>query len=414
MALRLQLALRSGAFLTRQRVRVYCVMLIGAYAAVFIALFATADGINDRFGRPLGTDFANVYAAGRMAQEGRAAAAYNWPAHHAVQQSIAGRTDTPYYGWHYPPVFLLVALALAPLGYLGALLAYQAATLAAYLAVMRGIVDRPLVWLPALAFPAVFINLGHGHNGFLTAALIGGALLVLDRRPVLAGVLIGCLAYKPQFGLLVPLVLVVTGRWRVFSAAGATVLATSALTLALFGTEVWLAFWHSLDLTQKVILEGGATGFFKIQSVFAAVRLAGGPTGLAYAAQTLVTLGLAAALIVLWRSPASFDLKAAALLIASLLATPYALDYDLVVLAPAIAFLTAHGLRAGFVPYEISYLVALWVLPLVARTAASVTMIALGPPMMIGAFVLILYRAGLLDRVAAALLPASHRSSGHA
>ena len=59
----------------------------------------------------------------------------------------------------------------------------------------------------ALAFPAVFVNLGHGHNGFLTAALIGFALLWLDRRPVVAGILFGLLAYKPQFGLMIPLVL---------------------------------------------------------------------------------------------------------------------------------------------------------------------------------------------------------------
>ena len=70
--------------------------------------------------------------------------------------------------------------------------------------------------LLALAFPAVFINLGHGHNGFLTAALFGGALATLERRPLVAGMLFGLLAYKPQFGMLIPLVLLATGRWRVY------------------------------------------------------------------------------------------------------------------------------------------------------------------------------------------------------
>ena len=53
----------------------------------------------------------------------------------------------------------------------------------------------------------MFVNVGHGQNGFLTAALLGGALHWLDRRPWLAGVLIGCLAYKPQFGVLIPVAL---------------------------------------------------------------------------------------------------------------------------------------------------------------------------------------------------------------
>ena len=75
--------------------------------------------------------------------------------------------------------------------------------------------------LLALAFPAVFVNIGHGHNGFLTAALIGAGLLMLDRRPILAGILFGLMAYKPQFGVLIPLVLAATGRWRAFLAARA-------------------------------------------------------------------------------------------------------------------------------------------------------------------------------------------------
>lgn len=405
--------LRIGAFLTRERVRAYCAMLIVAYVAVLATLFLTAEGITDTFGRPLGTDFANVYAAGQMAREGQAAAVYDWAAHHAAQKAIAGRDGVPYYGWHYPPAFLLIALALAPLSYLGALLVFQATTLAAYLAIVCRIARRPEAWLPALAFPAAFINVGHGHNGFLTAALIGGALLLLDRRPVLAGVLIGCLAYKPQFGVLIPLVLAVTGRWRVFAAAAATVVAISALTWAVFGAEVWIAFWHSLALTQKVILEEGATGFHKIQSVFAALRLTGTPIGIAYAGQALTALGLATALVALWRSPAAFELKAAGLIIACLLATPYALDYDLVVLAPAMAFLAAHGAREGFAPYELSALVALWVLPLAARPVASVTMVALGPIVMIAAFLCILHRAGVLETVRAALAVPPPRSSGN-
>ena len=74
----------------------------------------------------------------------------------------------------------------------------------------------------------------------------------------------------------------------------------------------------------------------------------GGPVPLAYAAQGIVTLGIAAALVWLWRSQAAFALKAAALCIATLLATPYSLDYDMMLLAPAIAFLAVDGLERGF------------------------------------------------------------------
>lgn len=389
-------ALRSGRFVTRQRMRVYAILLLVAYVAAIVALLATAHGNVDAAGRPLGTDFANVYAAGKLALAGEPGLAYDWPAHHAMQKAISGREDIPYYGWHYPPAFLLVAAALAALPYLGALFVNQAATLVAYLVVVRRIAGRPEAWLLALAFPAVFVNVTHGHNGFITAALLGGALLVLDRRPLLAGALIGCLAYKPQLGLLVPLVLVVTGRWRAIAAAAATVLAIAALTWVLFGADVFVAFWHSLPMTQRVVLEG-APGFHKIQSVYAALRQLGVPGTLANVAQMATTLLVAAALVALWRSAAAFELKAAALLIGCVLATPYVLDYDLMVLAPAIAFLAAHGLRQGFAAWGLSLLLALWVLPLVARPLAELTAVSLTPPLLLAALALILHRAGLVQ-----------------
>jgi hypothetical protein len=119
------------------------------------------------------------------------------------------------------------------------------------------------------------------------------------------------------------------------------------------------------------------------------------------------TLGVAGALVVLWRAAAAFELKASALLIGCVLATPYALDYDLVVLAPAIAFLTAHGLRQGFAPYEVTLLVALWTLPLIARPIAQATAVSLTPLVLLAALGLVLHRAGIV-RAATELLP--HRT----
>ena len=103
---------------------------------------------------------------------------------------------------------------------------WQGASFALYLGVIAAILAKlrrengaiAQLWLPvAAAFPAVFINLGHGQNGFLTAGLLGAALLSLPRRPLLSGILFGLLAYKPQFGLLIPVALLVAGQWRAIS-----------------------------------------------------------------------------------------------------------------------------------------------------------------------------------------------------
>jgi hypothetical protein len=393
--------LRDGRFLTRQRMWLVGFALLVASLFGIVVLVATSDGLNDRLGRPLGTDFSNVYAAGTYVLEGSATAPFDPPRQFAREQAIFGNA-TQFYGWHYPPFFLGLAALLALMPYALALFAWQGATLGLYMCAMRGIVGRDrLALLLALAFPAVFINLGHGHNGFLTAALMTLALLQLDRRPVLAGILFGLLAYKPQFGLLVPFVLAASGRWRTFVAAAATVAVLAlAVTLA-FGTEVWRAFLDSMAFTREVVLERGDTGWHKIQSVFSWARMWGAPVAAAYFAQATVTLCAGAAVVWLWRTTAPFAFKAAALLIATLLATPYSLDYDLMLLAPAIAFLAAHGVARGFVPYEKTLLAALWLVPLVARSVAQFTLIPLAVPAMIAVFVLIMSRATVRDRVSA-------------
>ena len=346
--------LRSGGWLSRERIRLVAVTLVVASAAGLLFLVATSHGAVDRQGRPLGTDFSNVYAAGTYVLDGNANAAFDPPQQFAREQAIFG-TDTQFYGWHYPPYFLFVAVALAWMPYGLALAVWQAATLGLYLwAIWAIVLPSPraagrgdYLWLLlALAFPAVLVNVGHGQNGFLTAALLAGALIVLDRRPLIAGMLFALLVYKPQYGLMLPVVLAASGRWKCFAAAAAAVALITIATTLTFGASVWHAFLASTEFTRTVVLEQGNTGWYKIQSVFAWARMWGAPVPLAYALQGAATVALGAALARLWRSTAPYPLKAAALCLAAILATPYSFDYDMMVLAPAIAWLAVDGLEA--------------------------------------------------------------------
>jgi len=382
----------TGAWLTPSRMRGYSAVLLAAYLIASILWIALANGLVDRNNKPLGTDFSNVYAAGMLASNGKPDVAYDWPSEHAVEKAIFGR-DVPFYGWHYPPQFLLVAAILALVPYGWALALWMATTLSAYIAIIRVILPQPTAVLVALAYPAVFVNLLHGQNGFINTALLGGALLLLDRRPITSGVLIGLLAYKPQFGVLIPLMLLATARWTVVAAASATVLAACTVTLSMFGTKVWVAFAASTTLTRHVVLEAGSTGWEKIQSIFSAVRMWGGGVDLAYMAQGALALGVAAGLIWLWRSEAAVDLKASALAVAALIATPYVLDYDLMILAVAIAFYVRHGLARGFHNFELSLLAFAWIAPLLSRPLAKATGIPLGLTAQIVLFIMALCRA---------------------
>lgn len=385
--------IRSGNWLTLGRLRAYAFMLLAGYAVAVALWIGLSHGLIDRKGKPIGTDFSSVYAAGTLARSGQADAAYDWGREHAVEQAIFADPKVPFYAWLYPPLFLTVAAALANLSYAAALALWMLVTLAAYLIVMHAIEPRPPSLLLALAFPAVFINLGNGQNGFFSAALLGGALLQLDSRPLFAGVLIGLMAYKPQFGVLIPLALVASGRWRTFFAAAATVPVAAGASLALFGAKTWTAFLASTILSRTIGLEAGGTGWQKIQSLFSAVRMWGGSVDAAYTAQGALALATAAALVWLWRSEAAYELKAAALVVASLLATPYVLDYDLMMLAVALAFFARHGLARGFGNYEITLLAFVWCVPIVTRPLALATDVPLGLIAQCTLFVLIVDRA---------------------
>ncbi len=389
--------LRSGDWLTPARARGYCLILLAVCAIAMVGWIAVSDGLIDRNGKPIGTDFSNVYAAGTLTWQGRSADAYAPALQHAAEKAVFGGREVPFFGWHYPPFFFAIAALVAVLPYAWGLAVWLAASLAAYLAVMRAILPRPETLLIAIAFPAIFVNIGHGQNGFFTAALLGGALHLIDRRPWIAGLLIGLLAYKPQFGVLIPIALVASGRWRCICAAAATIAVLVAVSMATLGSGVWHAFADSTNFTQTVVLEQGGTGWEKIQSLFSAARMWGAGVHVAYAIQIALALTLAATIAWLWQSDAAFELRASALATASLLATPYVLDYDLVALSVAIAFFARHGLKHGFHDYEISVLAAAWIMPLLSRGVAGVTGIPLGLLALLALYGFTLHRV-LLDR----------------
>ncbi|KRQ96218.1 hypothetical protein CQ12_23540 [Bradyrhizobium jicamae] len=403
-------ALRSGEWLTASRVRAYCLILLALAGLAIVGWIALSQDLVDRNGKPIGTDFSSFYTAGALALEGRAADVYNMALHHARERQLFG-PDTPFYGWLYPPSFFLVAAPLALLPYALALAAWQGLTFAFYLVVI-GTILRPArqqhgaigrLWLlVAIAFPAVFINLGHGQNGFLSAALLGAALVALPRLPLVAGVLFGLLSYKPQFALVIPLALLAGRQWRAFFSAGLSVIVLAGASAALFGIDAWTAFLASTEVSRKMLLEEGNVGFEKLQSTFAAIRMWGGGVTSAYMAQTAVSVLTVAATAWVWHAGRDHAIKAALLIAATALASPHVLDYDLMLLAPALAFFVAARPATRFGDFEISLLAFVWIAPLLSRSIAGVSYIPLGLFAELAFLALVLRRA-VLDRASHAL-----------
>jgi glycosyl transferase family 87 len=330
-----------------------CFVLVVINAVFFPTAFSAHWWIFDDNGLGIPTDFVNVWSAGKLVLDGHPALAYDWDIQKQVQVAVLGQNYEGNFAWHYPPSFLFVAALLAHFPYAVAFIGWAVASLVPYLVVMRAIVGRSFGWLLAAAFPVVLTNTLVGQNGFLTASLIGGTLYLLPTRPVLSGICLGLLSYKPQYGLLFPLVLIAASQWRVFFTAGFVAVMMALVSWLAFGTESWQAFFHWMPMFSQAFLTEGRAPWGKMQSIFALVRYSGGTEQLAWVFQLIMTGAVAVLLTLMWRSRISYPLKAAAFAAGTLLITPYLFLYDVMVLAIAVAFLVRIGLSQGFARYEL-------------------------------------------------------------
>jgi arabinofuranan 3-O-arabinosyltransferase len=335
-------------------VELVCFALVVAHATYLATAYLQGIWLVAPDGSGVPSDFVNVWAAGRMVLAGHPVSVYDWPAHKLVEESAIGHAFDGYFGWHYPPTFLFVAAALSLLPYAVAYAFWVFATFPAYLVAARAIIGDRIGYLLAAAFPAVLSNFIVGQNGFLTAGLVGGALVLLERQPLWAGVLLGLLTYKPHLGLLFPIALIAGGYWRTFFTAAIVAALMAAASLIAFGADAWLAFFSNIGHTSQAFLSEGRADFSKLQTAFGLTRTLSGSEALAWCMQGALALATTIAIAALWRSRTRYEIKAAALGAGAMLATPYLYTYDLVVLAVPLAFLFRLGRARGFLAHELA------------------------------------------------------------
>jgi hypothetical protein len=360
-------------------------------AAAAAALALIADAVANRSALsliaiaagPLGGDFANYYTGALAAAGGHASLVYDQAWFYALEaKAAAGAAWLPVARlavfYSYPPVALLLTLPLVLLPLVPAMLCWVVLGAAVCFALLRRLVGWQAAALASVGAPAAVFNLIGGQNGFVTAALLAGGMSVLERRPLAAGVCFGCLAYKPQMAVLLPFALAAGGCWRAFCAAAITALSLGCATVALFGAASWAAFLAQAGW-QRHILESSVGYWHRMPTAFAMLQELGAPIAACYAAQAVSALCALAAILFVWRSAASGEIKAAALAVATFLATPYAWDYDAVVLIFAAAWLAREGRRAGFLAWERIAIVGLLVMPAVTLAVSLAAGIQLGP-----------------------------------
>lgn len=328
---------------------------------------------------PAERDFLSFWAAGVLAWQGNAAAAYDVAAHKAVQSALL-----PFQGilpFVYPPAFLLVLGPLGALPYPAAMAAWVLGTFALYLLLARRLFPGS-GWLAA-GFPPTLLNAVVGQNGFITAGLFIAGLQALERRPFAGGLLLGCLVIKPQLGLMLPLAFLATRNGRALVGAALSACSMLLLGFLAFGaaaTGRWIATLsafssHGLD---------GAAGWHKLASVYGALRGLGTPLELALGLHLAVASAAAALVWQVWSRRGDVRCKGAVLAAATMLASPYLYIYDAVLLVVPVLWLASRGAR----PIILLLLCTLPLLTL-AQSFWLATPINLNPLLAIGCCLLI-------------------------
>ena len=384
-------------WLNAERVRGYSSIIFGLFAVIAVGWIAwSLPALVDPQGNPVGIDFIGFWSAARLAVTGRPEAAYDWATIQAVEHAAVPALPYLLNPFVSPPTLLLV---LAPFGWLPYPLAFAvfvAGTTALWALLVRRLLPRP-AWIVAAATPAGLINVLIGQYAFLTAGLAGLALLRLDRRPMLAGMLIGLLCVKPHLAVLFPLALLAEARWQTIAAAAATAAVLTFASLAAFGWGTYAALFAHLPQVAQATTLGAHWRVIPTPFIFAlSLRL---PVAAAEAIQAMAALGAAVCVWRAWRNrEAPFEAKAATLVAGSLLCSPYLSYYDLTWAALAIAFLAVLGMRTGFRRGEREIMLLAWVLPVLMPLFYVATSVQIGFP----ALALLLFAA-----IRRAMAPAS-------
>lgn len=322
----------------------------------------TAGG-GDGDGFVAGHDFVAFYGASQAVFDGKGALVYDEAYMRPAQQALVGDSTVGYLAFMYPPTYLLLVSPLSLLPYFPALGIWLIAPLLALLLIIgRGVAIPPVALLLALTAPAVAQAALAGQNGLLFAALLAVGLLSHERRPLLAGILLGLATAKPQLAVLIFPALAFGRHWQVLFAAAATLAAMVALSAALFGPDIWSAFAAVPGLARDW-LAAHRLPWLRMPTVYTAVRLAGVGHVAASVAQGAIGLAILAAVAWTWWRGVSLELRVAVLLAGAPLTTPFMYDYDLALMLPALALFAAHAHRTGWRAWEKPLLLAVWLQP---------------------------------------------------
>jgi alpha-1,2-mannosyltransferase len=325
--------------------------------------FAT-PGLFDRAGNIKFQDFLPVYISARLIAQHRSSKLYDQSLQQYEVEQIVGHSTPVRVPYFYGPQVGLLFVPIAMLSFLAAASVWAAVSLAFYFLCVYVLWKRcptlaahaGLVWLSAIAFPPLFHFFVRAQLSVLSLACFTATWLAFrSRKPLLAGVALGFLAFKPQFLVAIPLVFLLARSWTALGGLLLSAAAQLGIARICFGPALMHGYFDMLlhparwiaaaELPLAPIQMHSLRSFWSLLIPVPAIALP------LYVLTSVVAIGFAASL---WRSHLSLSLRFSALTLAAILTNPHLFVYDLLVLAPVILLVADYALsheQAPISPY---------------------------------------------------------------
>jgi len=336
--------------LTLRRLRAHAIILALCLWGACAADFATS-GLFDRAGNVKFQDFLQFYISARLIREGRSSQLYDQQVADRELHAIVGPSQVRLPTVYGPQVGLLLS-PLTHFSFLRAAIIWTAFSVLLYYICIYALwkscpnlrSHSRIVAISALAFPPFFHFFVRGQLSALILACFTGAFLAWHiNRPLFAGLALGMVAFKPQFLVAIPLILLFARDWAAFSGLALSAAAQLGFARLYFGKDVMQSYFDTIHHPQRwMSISELALAPIQMHSLRSFWTLLIPWSAPAFALYFLSSLIVLVSVIAIWKSPSPLALRFSALLLADALINPHLFIYDLLALAPVFLLLTEH------------------------------------------------------------------------
>jgi alpha-1,2-mannosyltransferase len=336
-----------AGWLTPRRLRAHG-LLVGLVLWSVYLWTLTTPGLRDRNGNLKGTDFLHFYTLGLIAREHRGPELYDMKVQAELAAAHVPQAAGIQYLPLYPPQTSILFAPLAHLSYLHALAVWWIVCAILYFLccywtwrTCPNLRTHPVtVAILSAAFPAFFHLFAWGQTSALALACFTGAYLSLRRkREFVAGMALGCLAFKPQLAFAAAVIFIAAGAGKVVLGAALSGLAQFLAGVLYYGSQVFHEWLWMLDNLRSALpfLEPKIYQTHSLRTFWSMLVPIPGLAFVLYVVSATLLLGIT---ILLWRRPSTpLRVRFSLLLFATVLISPHLTVYDLVILAPALLLL---------------------------------------------------------------------------